>query len=666
MTNQNGNDTAPQTGQIEGKIKTGGRGIGFLKTIDSVGKEQDVVIEKENLGTALPNDEVRAVILPEKYRDRDSTEKIAGKVVAILSRAREQFVGTVTDQRDESGNIIVRPDNNRIYTYFSLQNEDSEKVRPDQKILVYLEKWEVGTDAPIVGLMKVLGDKGVHEVEMQSIIYEKGFNSNFPENIEAEAAKLKEKWSPIPEDEIARRRDMREVDVMTIDPYDAKDFDDALHVRQLENGNYEVGVHIADVSHYVTPDSEIDKEAFERATSVYLVDRTIPMLPEILSNDLCSLNPNEEKLAFSAVFELNSNAEVQERWFGRTVIKSKRRFTYEEAQAILDADSGDYVDELRTLNKFAKTLNARNRAAGSIEFEKDEIKFVLDENGRPLKIIKKEPLETHKLVENMMLLANREVAKYIHDKGKEYGGAQQSLIYRNHDVPDKDKVTDLILFLKTMGYNLKTDHEGELTARDLNDLFAQIEGKPEEQLIKTASVKTMSKAIYGNTNEGHFGLAFDFYTHFTSPIRRYPDLLVHRVLATFLAGEKLDKSDLAKLEHGAVISTEQEISAAEAERESIKYKQAEYMQDHIGEEFDGVISGVMPFGLFVQLKDTLSEGMVHISKLGDEFFNLDEKNYAIVGEKSGKKFKLSDPVRVKIEAIDLDEKKIDMSLVEKK
>lgn len=660
MTNQTDGAADQTNGQIEGKIKTSGKGLGFMKTENN----EDIVIEKENLGTALPNDTVRIALLPEKYRDRDGTEKLAGKVVAILSRAREQFVGTVTDKKDESGQTIIQPDNNRIYTHLSLRTEDSEKVSPQQKVLVFLDKWEQGADAPMVGLMKVLGEKGVHEVEMQSIIYEKGFDSVFPENIEAEAKKLKEKWSPIPAEEISKRRDLRNEGVLTIDPYDAKDFDDALHLKKLPNGNYEVGIHIADVSHYVTPDSEIDKEAFERATSVYLVDRTIPMLPEILSNDLCSLNPNEEKLAFSAIFELNENAEVQNRWFGRTVIESKRRFTYEEAQAILDADSGDMIDELRTINKFSKILNKRNRAAGSIEFEKEEIKFVLDKDGRPIKIIKKEPLETHKLVENMMLLANREVAKYIHDKGKELGGDQQTLIYRNHDVPNKDKVSDLIIFLKALGYNLEQNDDGEITAKGLNELFAKVDGTPEEQLIKTASVKTMSKAIYDNTSEGHFGLAFDFYTHFTSPIRRYPDLLVHRILATFLAGKRLEKSDISKLERGAVISTEQEISAAEAERESIKYKQAEYMQDHIGEEFDGVISGVMPFGIFVQLKDTMSEGMVHISKLGDEFFNLDEKNYAIVGEKSGKKFKLSDPIRVKIDKIDLDEKKIEMSLVE--
>jgi ribonuclease R len=647
---------------IEGKIATTGRGTGYIKSEDD---QPDILIEEGKLATALPGDTVRVQIFPDLVDDRGE-KKRGGIVTAILSRAREQFVGTVTADKNDSGQILIQPDNNRIYTRLALRKEDSEKVSPDKKILVFLDKWDKGEESPTVGLLKVLGDKGVHETEIQSIIYEKGFDSEFPAGIEDEAKSLKQKWTPIPEDEIEKRRDLRNEDVMTIDPYDAKDFDDALHVKALENGNYEVGIHIADVAHYVTPGSDIDKEAFERATSVYLVDRTIPMLPEVLSNDLCSLNPNEEKLAFSAIFELNKNAEVQNRWFGRTVIESKRRFTYEEAQAILDADSGDYIDELRHLNNFSKILAKRNKEAGSIEFESEEIKFVLDEKGHPIKIIKKEPLETHKLVEHMMLLANREVAKFIHDKGKEFGGPQRNLIYRNHDVPNKEKVGDLMLFLKGMGYHLRLNDDGELDARALNNLFNEIEGKPEEQLIKTASVRTMSKAIYGNANEGHFGLAFDFYTHFTSPIRRYPDLLVHRVLATFLAGNKLDDRDLDKLEKGAVISTEREISAAEAERESIKYKQAEYMQDHIGEEYDGVISGVTPFGIFVQVKETLSEGLIHISKLGDEFFSLDEKNYAVVGEKSGKKFHLGDEVRVKIESIDVDQKKIDMSLVEGK
>jgi ribonuclease R len=499
---------------------------------------------------------------------------------------------------------------------------------------------------------------------MQSIIYEKGFQSEFADKIEAEAEALKKLWSPIPADEITKRRDMREADIMTIDPIDAKDFDDALHIKNLEDGNFEVGVHIADVSHYVTPGTELDRESTERAFSVYLVDRTIPMLPEVLSNDLCSLNPNEEKLAFSAVFKMNTNGDVLDRWFGKTVIKSKKRFSYEEAQAVLDADSGPFVTELKWLNDMAKKMAKRKKEAGAIEFEKDEIKFELDKDGRPIRIIKKSRMDTHKLVEEFMLLANREVAKYIFEQNKNFGGNNIGLMYRVHDVPNPERIADLTIFLKALGYNLPVDEDGEVTAQNINALLAQVTGKPEETLIKTATVRTMSKAIYSPKNTGHFGLAFDYYTHFTSPIRRYPDLLVHRIVFSYLHGKQLEQKELQHLESSAIRSSQREISAAEAERESIKYKQAEFMQDHIGESFAGIISGVTKWGLYVVLNDTLSEGMIHISKLGNDFFNFDEKKYAIVGERTGKRYTLGDAIRIKIEKIDLDKKAIDMVIAE--
>ncbi len=637
---------------IEGKITTTGKGLGF---IENPAGGEDILIEAGKLNTALHGDNVRVILTGAKKEDR-----LLGEVAAVLSRAREQFVGTV--QKDET-KCLVRPDNTKIYTGFLLDKEDEKKVENNDKVLVKFVKWEKGSENPIVSLLKIFGKKGVHEVEIQSIIFEKGFDSRFPKEVEAEAEKLKKQWNLIPESEIAKRRDIRNEDVMTIDPVDAKDFDDAIHIKKLPNGNFEVGVHIADVSHYVRLGTALDDEAFNRGTSVYMVDRTVPMLPEILSNDLCSLNPNEEKLSFSSIFEMTNDAVVVKRWFGKTIMKSKKRFTYEEAQAILDAGSGIYFTELNELNRLAKILNKRNKAEGAIEFEKEEIKFELDKEGRPIRIIKKEPLETHKLVENMMLLSNREVAKFIHDKGRDMGGEQTTLMYRVHDVPSREKIADLAAFLKALGYHLKLNSDGEISAKDLNDLFAKIEGKDEEQLIKSAAVKTMSKAIYSNENTGHFGLAFEYYTHFTSPIRRYPDLLVHRIVEKFLHNEKLDKTEIIRLEKGADLATEREISAAEAERESIKYKQAEYMAGHIGEVFEGVISGVTSWGIYVQLKDTLSEGMVHISKLGEDFFKLDEKKYQIIGEKTAKKFKLMDSVKVKIESIDLDRNNINMSLV---
>lgn len=638
---------------IEAKISTNGKGMGFIKVPDS---QDEIVIEQDKVNTALPGDLVKVKKIGGLSRD----DRPLGEVVSIVSRAREQFVGTI---KIEENKTLVQPDNFKVYVSFELDSESSKKVSPDQKVLIKMTDWQKDAKRPQATLLKIFGQKGEHEVEIQSIIYEKGFIIDFPEGVEKEADELEKKWKKIPEDEISKRLDLRNKDIFTIDPADAKDFDDAIHIEKLENGNFEIGVHIADVSHYVQPGTELDKEAAKRATSVYLVDRTIPMLPEVLSNDLCSLNPEEEKLAFSAIFEVDKNTKVISRKFGKSVILSKKRFTYEEAQAVIDAESGPYVEELMELNRLAKKMAEIKRAQGAIEFEADEIKFDLDEKGRPIRVIKKERLDTHKLVEEMMLLANREVAKFIHEKGKVNGGIQNKLIYRIHDLPNKDKLDDLAKFVKGLGYFLPLDEEGYVEAKNLNKLFDDVEGKIEENLIKTAAVRTMSKAIYAQENIGHFGLAFKFYTHFTSPIRRYPDLLVHRILFKFLNNQKIDPSELNYFEKAAAISTEREIMATEAERESIRYKQAEYMQDHIGETFEGIVSGVSPWGVYVQTKETLSEGMVHISKLGDDFFNFDEKNYAIVGEKTKKKFRLGDEIKIKIDAIDLEQKKIDMSVV---
>jgi len=636
---------------IEGKIKTNGKGIGFVRINDS---NDEIVVQPEKMNQALPGDTVKVRKIGIGDDDRP-----LGEVIQITMRAREQFVGTVIE---ENGEILIHPDNFKVYTKFRLQKEFTEKVSLDQKVLIKLEDWQIN-QLPEASLIKIFGKKGEHEVEIQSIIYEKGFIIDFPEKVDAEAEALQKEWHKIPQEEIDKRFDLREDNVFTIDPADAKDFDDALHIKTLENGNFEIGVHIADVSHYVTPGSALDKEAYDRATSVYLVDRTIPMLPEVLSNDLCSLNPNTEKLAFSAIFEIDENGHVAERKFGKSVIHSKKRFTYEEAQAVIDAESGPYVDELIQMNKIAKKLAKEKRAKGAIEFESDEIKFELDENGRPLRVIKKERIDTHKLVEEMMLLANREVAKFIHDKGKVNGNIHNKLIYRIHDLPNKDKLEDLANFVKGLGYFLPLDDEGYVDAKDMNKLFDDIDGTNEENMIKTAAVRTMSKAIYAPANIGHFGLAFKFYTHFTSPIRRYPDLLVHRIIYKFIHDQKIDASELNYFEEAAAISTEREIMATEAERESIRYKQAEYMQDHIGETFEAVISGVTPFGIFAQTKETLTEGLIHVTKLGDDFFKFDEKAYAMVGEKTKEKFRLGDDIKIKVTSIDLVQKKIDMDLV---
>ena len=455
---------------VEGQIVTTPKGIGFVKSPDM---EEDLLIELSNIHTALPGDTVRAKILPGGIADRRTGEKRAsGEIIAILSRSREQFVGTVIE---EDGKMVVNPDNMKVYVNFKIEEGDLTPVI-DQKVLIKMTEWKDGAEKPTGKIIKIFGQKGEHEVEIQSIIFEKGFVSDFPEEIEKEAEQIKKQSATFSEEEISKRRDMRDEILMTIDPADAKDFDDAISFKELENGNYEIGIHIADVSHYVTPGSKLDKEAFKREFSVYLVDRTIPMLPEVLSNDLCSLNPNEDKFAFSAVFEMNKNADVLSRWFGKTIINSKKRFTYEEAQAVLDAESGPFVDELMIINSLSKILKKRNKDAGAIEFEGEEIKFELDKDGRPIRIIKKERMETHKLVEEMMLLANREVAKYIFETGKKLGGNNRDLMYRIHDVPNSEKVEKLSTLLKALGYHLPLDDEGSVAAGDLNKLFVEVDG----------------------------------------------------------------------------------------------------------------------------------------------------------------------------------------------
>ncbi len=635
---------------FESIIKISTKGMGYVNNPET---KEDVIIDTSFLNKALDGDRVRVQL---QAHTPGTDQK--GEVTHVISRSREQFVGTVIKDNEQ---CIVKPDNFRIHVEFVLTNDDINLVESNQKVLVKLTEWEDEKLSPKAKLIKIFGQKGEHEVEIQSIVYEKGFVTEYPKEADNEAQEIGKKWKTIPQEEINRRLDLRSKNIMTIDPFDAKDFDDSFHIVQLENGNFEVGVHIADVSHFVTPGSKLDHEAFDRCFSVYLVDRTIPMLPEILSNGLCSLNPNEDTLAFSAMFEITPDGEVLKREFKKSIIHSKKRFTYEEAQAVLDAGTGPFVEELKALNKLAKIFTKKNREAGSIEFATDEIKFELDEVGHPIRIIKKEKLDTHKLVEEYMLLANREVAKFIYEFNKENG--KKGLMYRNHDIPNVEKLKQLSLLLKSMNYYLPINEEGSVTARDLNKLFSEVDGKAEESLIKTAAIRTMSKALYGTESQGHFGLSFEFYTHFTSPIRRYPDLLVHRILEKFINGEKITDQEQTHFNESAMRASEREIAAAEAERESIKYKQAEYMNDHIGEIYDGVISGVTGWGVYVVITETLSEGLVHISKLGNDYFKLDEKGYSVVGEKTGAKISLGDKVKVKIEKIDLEKKNIDLSIV---
>lgn len=664
---------------ITGVISTTRKGAGYIDDPDP--KKESIYIEEGNLKTALNGDTVRVTFSQKNIRGESM---IVGVVEEVLERAKDSFVGIV----DIVGGVCeVVPDDKKMYVNISIPAADAKGLIKDQKVYVKIDAWTDPKKKPTGKILRVLGKKGVNDVEMESIVIEKGFEVGFPGPVDLEAKKIGAEEKAISSDEIKKRRDIRSDLTFTIDPYDAKDFDDAISFKVIpaEDGAsslYEVGVHIADVSHYVREGTALDKEAVKRGCSVYLVDRTIPMLPEVLSNDICSLNPHEDKLTFSAIFRMNDKAEIVDRWFGKTVMNSTHRFTYETAQAAIDGVAANvvkyskgiqteelakpgmqYAAELKTLNKLAKILQKDKFSKGAIEFETQEVKFRLDKDGHPIGAYVYERLDTHKLVEEFMLLANREVAKFIYDQIKKKGTRDTGAIYRIHDTPDKDKVQALAVFVKALGYSLRVGKDGTVTASDLNRLLDEIENTPHESLIRTAAVRSMQKAIYSTTNIGHFGLAFDFYTHFTSPIRRYPDLLVHRILATHLHDEPFGDRDIVKFQHIAETSTRREIDASEAERTSKKLKQVEYMSSRVGQVFEGVISGVTKWGIYVEDKETKSEGMIGMRNLGSDFYNLNEKNYSVVGEKTGEKFTLGDPIKFKVVAADLDKKTLDYARV---
>jgi len=639
---------------ISGVLSVNARGTGYLKVTDKKG--EDIEIQNNNLNTALNGDTVSIIILSSR-----KNERVSGKVLSIEKRAKRTFVGVL----EKEGDIyFLLPDDRKMYAdiIVSKENVINKKAEVGKKVLVKIISWSKEQTNPQGEILQILGQAGEHNTEMESILYEKGFEINFPEIVEAEAERLEKMEKPIPQTEIAKRRDFRDTLTFTIDPKDAKDFDDAISLKSLPNGNFEIGVHIADVSHYVREKTALDQEAVKREFSVYLVDRTIPMLPEVLSNDICSLNPGEEKLTFSAVFEMTSNGKIISRWFGKTIIKSDKRFTYELAQESLNNKDGEYHQELKILDDIAKKLRKEKTAHGAIDFEQDEISFELDSLGKPIKIFKKARLDTHKLVEEYMLLANKEVAEFIY-KAYKRTNSDSPFIYRIHDLPDSKKILVLIIFVKALVYDLPLKKKKNLRAIDLQNLFKQIEGKAEESIIKTAAVRSMAKAIYSTKNIGHFGLAFEFYTHFTSPIRRYPDLLVHRLLEKHLNGEKLSKNEWLKYEKISADATEKEIRAAEAERDSKKYKQIEFMQNKVGQEFLGTITGVTEWGVYVEEKDTRAEGMVKIRDLGSDYYILDQKNYCLIGEKTKKKFSLGDQVKFKIISANVEKRAIDCLLI---
>ncbi len=636
-----------ENNMLEGTIHVTGKGVGYFPMPNG---DEDLEIQPENLNAALNRDRVKVESLHKEILGRKQA-----KVADIIERHKTEFVGTL-EKEDE--NFFLVPDDKRMYRDIFVPFDSAQGASEGDKVQVKITEWPVPSKSPKGKVIRVIGQAGEHNAEMLGIVYESGFEVDFPAEVEKEAQTWKEKYKK--EDKLKNRKDFRGATTFTIDPADAKDFDDALSFKILPSGDYEIGIHIADVSHFVVEKTGLDREAEKRGTSIYLVDRTIPMLPEVLSNDLCSLNPNEPKYAFSAVFVIDKEAGVKERWFGKTLIESDKRFTYEEAQEIMDKGQGVFVEELKTLNTLAKKFREERFRKGAIDFETEEVKFELDDLGKPIRVYRKERKDTHKLIEEFMLLANREVATHMYAaNGK---NSRAAFVYRIHDAPDREKIVNLATFVRALGFELK-NKDGETTGEEIARMLRSVGGTPTEMLIKTAAVRAMSKAIYSTTNIGHFGLAFEYYTHFTSPIRRYPDLMVHRLLLRFLVKGQIEQDEIIKYQRLCDDSSERELEAAEAERASIKYKQVEYMQEHIGEEFGAIISGVSEWGIYVEEINTKAEGMVKLRDMKDDFYELNEKLYAIVGKNTGKKYSLGDKIHVKLVASDPERKTLDFQFI---
>ncbi|MDP4271107.1 MAG: ribonuclease R [Bacteroidota bacterium] len=609
---------------------------------------EPIFVAERNASRAMNGDKVEVMLFAKKKGFGPE-----GEVVNILESVPQVFVGVLEVQKTFAFLIV---DNKVLANDIFIPIEKLKGGESGQKAVVRIVEWPQRAKNPIGEVVDILGFAGENDTEIHAILAEFGLPYKYPEQVDKAAEKIP---TDITEEEIAKREDFRGVTTFTIDPKDAKDFDDALSFRKLPNGLYEVGVHIADVTHYVQPGSILDKEAYNRATSIYLVDRVVPMLPERLSNGLCSLRPNEEKLAFSAIFELDEHAEVKTSRVCRTVINSDRRFTYEEAQEIIETGKGDYQEEILTLNKLAKRLREKRFTAGAINFDRFEVKFEIDEKGKPIDVYFKMSKEANHLIEEFMLLANRTVAELIGKVTK--GKKAKTFVYRVHDLPDPEKMANFAEFVHRFGYKLKTEGVQSDVSKSINKLLDQVQGTNEEDLFETIAIRAMAKAVYSTENIGHYGLAFPYYTHFTSPIRRYPDMMVHRLLERYLsAGRNVPQE---KYEEMCKHCSDMEQLAASAERASIKYKQVEYLSDKLGQTFDGVISGVTEWGIYVEINVNKCEGMVPIRDLDDDYYEFDSKNYCLLGRRNKRIYRLGDPVTIQVARANLEKKQLDFMLL---
>ncbi len=643
-------------GKYKAKANRGTENVGYFVRRSNgknavVVDDEYIMVAERNSMHALNGDKVRVVVSAAR-RGQDPE----ARVIEILETKDQQFVGTL---RIEKNYAALVTDSKFLAADIILDKSRLRGGKSGDKAVAHITNWRDDEMNPRGEIIDILGAKGENNAEMHAILAEFGLPYRYPENVEKAADRIHEGITP---EEVARREDFRSVTTFTIDPRDAKDFADALSIRQLANGNWEVGVHIADVTHYVRPGSLIDKEAQKRATSVYLVDRTIPMLPERLSNGICSLRPDEDKLTFSAIFELDQKANVLNSRIGRTAIRSNRRFTYEEAQEIIETGKGEFARELGVLNGLAKELRRRRYQAGALEFGRAEVRFEIDETGKPVSVYFKESKDANKLIEEFMLLANLTVAESV---GKTPAGKKaKTFVYRVHDNPDPEKIGNLALIASRFGYKLATDGSSREVNRSVNRLLRDVKGKGEENMLSILAIRSMAKAVYTTDNVGHYGLAMPYYTHFTSPIRRYPDMMVHRLLAKYAEGGR--SVDKIKLEDECRHDSDMEQLAANAERASIRYKQVEFMQDRLGEIYDGVISGVTEWGFYVELDESMCEGLVPIRDLADDYYDFDEKNYCLIGRRHGVRYTLGDRVKVQVARADLDRKQLDFALIDDK